>query len=101
MIRYTMLAFWAVAIVSGTFVFGQQPPQSHQSEHTQEPPATAEQIAHDATILIPLPVFIASIIGTAALTWKVAKYDSAKDREIEQLKAAVKALQNRDKGSNQ
>ena len=86
-IRTAMLAFWGVTIITAPLVFGRAPASAEPAAGPAE-----RAIKHDASVLIPLPVFLASLAGTVVCTWKAAKYDNKRAREIEALKREVEAL---------
>jgi hypothetical protein len=44
------------------------------------------------TITISLPIYIISLLSTAAFTWTVAKYQSSRDQQVQELRQQVQML---------
>lgn len=92
MLRLTLMCCWIVTAIAGAKVFGQD-----RSADPSDIPASA--IMSDASLLIPLPVFLISLATTVGITWKVAKYDSQRDREIKALRAELNSLKSTVEGT--
>lgn len=49
-------------------------------------------------IYISLPVFVASLISTAVFTWRIAKYDHHRKRQIEKIEQKLNKIAGDDRG---
>ena len=93
MLRYALVACWMLALVSGAAVYAAaQPLATSFDDPTLPPEPIVESVKHSVGILIPLPVFLGSIGGTVLLTWKAAKYDTARDTKIDTLEREIVEL---------
>jgi hypothetical protein len=60
-------------------------------------PVLAQSVQHpmnvpQETITISLPIYIISLLSTAAFTWTVAKYQSSRDQQVQELRQQVQML---------